>query len=564
MRREAPILVLVVLLLAGCVQTPAAVQPASTPGLLPGAFGLDKLVELKIPVPGGVSLHGTVYLPNVTQGTKVPVVMDMGPYFGNLRSETYVYNEKHAPNLMFQTLLEHGYAVAFVSVRGTGQSEGCFMIGGAQERADVAATVEWLATQEWSDGNVAMTGVSYDGTTPWEGYVANPPHLKAIIPVEGISDYYRYSFFEGVPVGGGAAFNTYYLAEVDVAYDQGSLQSGKPQAFARGAPAWVAAQSSNVCPEQADVYLTPYQTYADGVHNAYWKERNMAAMLENGTAAVLVVHGFKDFNVKMDHVQTIWASLPEPKRMLLGQWEHNIPWRNTYDKTLSYEDYNATMLSFLDAYVKGDPAALQAQATAPKVTVQTSGNRTLFFSQWPPAEVEAAPFYLAPNALAEAPSAPSETTIRTNPASQALSLAGAPPDPLSDAAVFKTPAFETARLFAGNPHVDLNVSVDQPRGMLSVDLYVVKDTKRELISEGWQNLATRESREKASSVPTGTMMQVRILMEALAQDIPAGAILELHVSGLNADTLTPQAHMTTFTIKLGGPEGAALVLPEVK
>lgn len=558
MRREA-ILILLLLASAGCVTTPgSSIEPqGKIGGVVERVLDLGKVLEASIPLSDGLKLHGTVYLPDVPDGEKVPVVMDLGPYYGNLGGDTSTYSTTHPPSALYEHLLRRGYAIALVSVRGTGLSEGCFMIGGPQERADAAAAVEWLAAQGWSDGNVAMTGVSYDGTTPWEAYVSGAaPHLKAIIPVEGISDHYRYSFFEGVPVGGGASFNTYYLGLVDVAYTSPT-----------GAPAWAAAQPSNLCPEQADVYLNPYHTYLDGVHGPYWDERDASAMAENATAAVFVVHGLKDFNVKMDQVQTIWDKLPEPKRMLLGQWEHNIPWSNSYDKKLSYHDYNATMDAFLDAHVRGDAAALAAQEDAPNVTVQTSGNRTLLLSRWPPAESVETPWFLGKDVLATTPADKGEAKLQSNPAFQVLRTAGIVPSMMGVAApdgsvTWISEAFSAPTLFAGNPWIALNVSVDQPRGSLEARLYDVHDDgERELISMGWQNLAVRESRDKSSDVPTGQPMQVRILMEAIAQEIPQGHRLALALSSAQSDTTTPQMQATTFAIPLGGPEGAALMMP---
>lgn len=555
--REALVLVLM-LLAAGCVaQTPGALTTAADApvrGVDDLVHDLGEVLELSIPVGGDVRLHGTVYLPDVPEGGKVPVLMDMGPYYGNLNAETSAYSTQHPPNLLYEHFLRRGYAVALVSVRGTGQSGGCFLIGGPQERADVAAAVEWLAAQEWSNGNVGMTGVSYDGTTPWEGLVSGAaPSLKAIIPVESITDFYRYSFYEGVPVGGGAAFNTYYLAEVDVAY----MNAG-------GAPAWAAVQPQNLCPEQAQVYLTPYQTLVDGVHGPYWDERDMSAMLAEAEAAVFVVHGVKDFNVKMDHVQGVWENLPGPKRMLIGQWAHNIPWRNSWDKEQSWHAYNQTMDQFLDAYLKEDPAALAAERAAPPVLVQDSANRTWNLTAWPPVESTDQAWHATPDGmLAPAPGGEGEATLRASPAAQAagfLPLAGGvlPGESLA----FETDAFAEDALFIGNPWVELNVTVDRPKGQLSVALYEVDDKgDHEPVSLGWLDLRLRNGRDKAEPVPVGEPVPLRIPLLGIAQHVEKGHKLVLYVAPENTETLTPRPQVTTFTVQLGGEGGLRVLLP---
>lgn len=552
--REAIVLVLL-LLTAGCVtQAPAALTTASDApvrGVDDLVHDLGEVLEARIPVAGGVALHGTVYVPDVPEGAKVPVIMDMGPYYGNLNPDTTVYSTEHPPNKLYEHFLRRGYAIALVSVRGTGQSGGCFMVGGPQERSDVAAAVEWLASQDWSSGAVAMTGVSYDGTTPWEALVSGEaPHLKAIIPVEGISDFYRYSFYEGVPVGGGASFNTYYKALVDVAY-----------ANPTGVPAWLAVQPSALCPEQADVYLTPYQTWRDGVHGAYWDARDMSAILDQAQAAVFVVHGTKDFNVKMDHAQYLWDLLPGPKRMLVGQWEHNIPWANSYDKEQSWSQYNQTMDQFLDAYLKGDADALAAEQAASPVLVQDSANRTWNLTAWPPVEsVEQAWFPASGGAMGLTPGEAGKAQVRALGVPQ-LGVVAQKLTP-GDRIAFETEPFAQDALFMGNPRLELNVTVDRAEGQLSAALYEVDESgKWELVSEGWQDLALRTSRDKAEPVPVGEPMQVRILLLGLAQKVEKGHTLVLELSAENDESLTPRPQVTTFSIALGGEDGARLVLP---
>src|SRR5438552_15227048 len=59
-------------------------------------------------------------------------------------------------------LCERGYASVFVDMAGTGASEGawkCFEL--SSEGRDFAEVIEWVAAQDWCDGNVGAWGVSY-------------------------------------------------------------------------------------------------------------------------------------------------------------------------------------------------------------------------------------------------------------------------------------------------------------------------------------------------------------------------------------------------------------------
>lgn len=547
MRGAAPFLLVSILVLSGCAAPGGtlAKQGAGAGGVVEKLLDLAKVVEASIPLKDGLKLHGTVYLPSVPEGTKVPVIMDLGPYYGDLGAETNVYSKEHPPNLLYEHFLRRGFAIALVSVRGTGQSEGCFQVGGPQERADAAAAVEWLAAQAWSNGNVGMTGVSYDGTTPWEALAAQAPHLKTIVPVEGISDMYRYTFFEGVPVGSGPLFQTYYEAMVDWAYLNPS-----------GAPAWLQAQPTNVCPDQVDVFVNPYATYMDGAHNAYWKARDASAMLSNSTVPVFMVHGFVDYNVKMDNVQSMWNVLHGPKKMLLGQWEHNIPWRNSFNPDWSYAAYNQTMDQWFDAWLKDDASARDALNATPAVRAQDSRGAWHNLTAWPPAEAVDTPFFLTPK-REMAMSRPNETgdiKYRTpGPVSDIVSMT---PIPLPDGVTFRGKSLDKPLLLMGNPTLNITLSVDRPHGYIGAAIYDVDSSGAAVrVQPGYLNLAEREGRDSAKDVPAGQLLHVTVKFYALSHVFEAGHHLELRVSGATEGTPSgpPDAPETTLHIAPDAP-----------
>ncbi|KAF5987859.1 acyl esterase [Fusarium coicis] len=83
------------------------------------------------------------------------------------------------------------YIVLRVDERGAGQSPGLLdtMSRGTSEAFfDV---IEWAVEQEWSSGKVGLLGISYYAGTQWRVAARKPKGLAAIIPWEGMSDYYR-------------------------------------------------------------------------------------------------------------------------------------------------------------------------------------------------------------------------------------------------------------------------------------------------------------------------------------------------------------------------------------
>jgi predicted acyl esterase len=89
------------------------------------------------------------------------------------------------------------YVVIHVDSRGFHKSEGEPRVYSRAEIDDYVELIEWAGTQEWSNGNVGLNGISYLAIVQWHVAAKRPPHLKAIIPWEGISDPYRDIMYHG-------------------------------------------------------------------------------------------------------------------------------------------------------------------------------------------------------------------------------------------------------------------------------------------------------------------------------------------------------------------------------
>jgi predicted acyl esterase len=84
-----------------------------------------------------------------------------------------------------------GYVCVRVDTRGTGRSRGEVDFFSPRETQDLFDAVEWAGTQPWSNGRVGLLGISYLATNQWQVAELQPPHLSAICPWEGASDFYR-------------------------------------------------------------------------------------------------------------------------------------------------------------------------------------------------------------------------------------------------------------------------------------------------------------------------------------------------------------------------------------
>ena len=119
----------------------------------------------------GVRLATDVYPPS-GRG-RHPAVLVRLPYD---KSARFSFMTSIAP--MFQ---ERGYAFVAQDVRGKARSEGeahAFI----HEVADGGDTLDWIASQPWSNGVVGMFGDSYYGFTQWAAAASGHPSLRAIVP----------------------------------------------------------------------------------------------------------------------------------------------------------------------------------------------------------------------------------------------------------------------------------------------------------------------------------------------------------------------------------------------
>jgi putative CocE/NonD family hydrolase len=127
-------------------------------------------MNVRVPMRDGVRLATDIYRPD--GDGKYPVVLVRTPY----GTETPRFSDRG------RYFAERGYVFAAQDVRGKYDSEGDWF-GSRDEAEDGWDTIEWLAAQPWSSGNIGMLGSSYLGLVQWQVAPLGNPHLKALIPL---------------------------------------------------------------------------------------------------------------------------------------------------------------------------------------------------------------------------------------------------------------------------------------------------------------------------------------------------------------------------------------------
>lgn len=167
---------------------------------LPCDILLDR--DVAITLRDGTKIYADVFRP-VKEG-KYPAIMAWSPYGKEIGGQmlddvpcragvpitaTSGLERFEGPDPAYW--VNQGYAIINPDKRGAYSSEGNINYWGKQDSEDGSDTIEWIAKQPWSNGNVGMSGNSWLTVSQWFIASEQPPHLKAIAPWEGFCDHFH-------------------------------------------------------------------------------------------------------------------------------------------------------------------------------------------------------------------------------------------------------------------------------------------------------------------------------------------------------------------------------------
>ena len=155
--------------------------------------------DVMVTTRAGFSVAANIYRPD--KAGRFPVLISMGPYgkddlpaeYEGVFANGQIQVSEHAA---FETpdpeyWVHYEYVVIAADSPGSGRSGGDLDLFGPIENNAFYDLIEWAGEQPWSNGNVGLGGVSYFGVVQWHVAALNPPHLKAIMPGEALTDVYR-------------------------------------------------------------------------------------------------------------------------------------------------------------------------------------------------------------------------------------------------------------------------------------------------------------------------------------------------------------------------------------
>jgi X-Pro dipeptidyl-peptidase len=296
-------------------------------------------------------MHVAVTRPFQTdsEGLTLPVIYVTSPYFAGVAPETegafwnvnHELGEKVAgivhpevtrkgkrpiiSNSHIKKWIPRGYIVVHSSSPGTGLSQGAPTVGGQNESLAPKAVIDWLCGRVsgyttpygseivvayWSTGKVGMTGTSYNGTLPLAAATTGVEGLEAIIPIAPNTSYYHYYRSNGLVRSPGG-----YLGEdIDVLYDFIHSGDESKRAF----------NNKTI----RDTEMKNGMDRITGDYNNFWAGRDYLNQMKPMKAALLMAHGFNDWNVMPEHSYRISKRAKEmgiPTQIYYHQNGHGGP-----------------------------------------------------------------------------------------------------------------------------------------------------------------------------------------------------------------------------------------------
>jgi len=531
-------------------------------------------------------MHVDVTRPWQTEnGTlKLPVVYNSSPYFAGTASTARRYfwdprqelgdvppERTHPPEIVrtgtrpvistahVADWVPRGFIVVHSSAPGTGLSDGSPTIGGANEALAPKAVIDWLCGRAkgykertgdeevfafWCSGKVGMTGTSYNGTIPLAAATTGVEGLEAIIPVAPNTSYYHYYRSNGLVRHPGGWMGE----DIDVLYD--FIHSGDESK----------REYSNSVYRDGE--------FADGmdrIHgdwNDFWAERDYLLDMKPMKAAMLMSHGFNDWNVMPIHSYRIYAAAKEmgiPVQLYYHQNGHGGP------PPFSMMNRWFTRYLFgIENNVEKDPRVWIVRED------DTPSNPTPYLDYPNP---EASPVMLYP-----AKGAPSRGGLSTTPLHKQgaetlvdnYSFTGsalAQAEKTEHRLIYVSPVLQDSIHISGIPSVKIRLSSSKPAANLSVWLVSLpwNDGRRakitdNIITRGWADPQNYRSLSESVPLEPGKFYDISFDLMPDDQVIPAGQQVGFMIFSSDRDfTLWPEPG-TELSIDL---DSSLLQLPVV-
>lgn len=529
-------------------------------------------------------IHMDVFRPAQTEeGLKVHCIYETSPYFAGTGTgdKQYFWNPNQELNDLppvrkdfpewtaknnrpvisrgqVKTWVPYGYAVIHSSSPGTGLSQGCPTVGGDNESLAPKAVIDWLNGRTkgyteldrkvevkayWATGKAGMTGTSYNGTLPLACATTGVDGLMAIIPVAPNTSYYHYYRTNGLVRHPGGWIGE----DIDVLYD-----------FIHSNPYLADSCDCNV----RDGEMKKNQHRETGDYSDWWAGRDYRNDLGLLKAAVLMSHGFNDWNVVPEHSWRISKVLKEngvPVQIYYHQGGHGGP------------PPHEMMNKWFTRYVLGVENGVENDPKAWIVRENDDNQHPTPYADYPNPDAKDVTFYLAGGAPEAGTLIPHKMGEQgTETLVDDVSIDGstlAQSENSNHRLIYVTPKLINDVHFSGVGSMTVRMASSKPAVNLSI--WVVSlpwnEARRakitdNIITRGWADLQNHKSLRHGEPLVPGEFYEMTFDLQPDDQIIPAGQQIGLMIFSSDRDfTLWPEPG-TELTVDL---DGTTMTLPVV-
>ena len=469
-----------------------------------------------------ISLTTSIYFPKIDQSKRSTVLMQT-PYDIDRWFALRGLSGRQTSNPWPEYFFEQDFNVVMQSMRGTGDSEGEFMIF-MNSSTDGKDTIEWIKSQEWSNGKVVTFGGSATGIGQYLLAGENPEGLVGQIIQVATPDLYK-----------------------DVAYYGGALRSELVEGWLIGKDLeeWIQIVKENE------------------KYSSFWYPLNLTREIKNVNIPAIHVGGWYDLYTQgiIDGFNLYQNKGGDGARnnskLIIGPWSHHsMFWHTVGELTFPRSDYFNEFIKLLKASIRGwQKGELSEYNKFPVVSFYimgavdekgAPGNEWCHTDSWPiPSNLTK--FYLTDaggfstqipqqNALSFVfdPRDPVETIGGNN-----LFLAEGPMDQSSlesrnDVLIFQSDLLDNPVGIAGRIKARIYISsncTDTDFTVKITDVY--PDGRSILIRDGIQRARFREGNDHFSYLTPGNITEISVDLHSSAYIFNKGHRIRIAISSSN-------------------------------
>ncbi len=507
--------------------------------------------NILIPLKDGASLSADLYRP-AGKGP-FPALMSFYPY----HKDDMIGASFEVSRRWFA---ERGYACLLIDFRGLGGSDG--VVWDAMHRnegVDGAQACEWIAKQPWCDGNVGMWGLSYGGISSLKVAAENPPHLKAIVPIQGSANIYA----DYIAPGGCRSLLGSYGAWGSFMLAMNLMPPTNTDAEGRWHRVWMDRVEKSV------PYLLPWFEHPD--YDEHWSTK--AVDPATITIPTFIIGGWRD--IFPEGMPALYPHLKGPKKLLMGPWMHGLPDGSPYDAI----EFLPEMKRWFDHYLHGEKNGIEKDSPV-TIHVQNSanGNAWRHEREWPIARANAHTLFLGAGGVLQA-SADREEQGENYLANPTIGAAaglwdpmalgvGLPQDQTEDD--MKSLAFTSGRLtedleISGAPEAVIHAAITkgEDANLVAKLCDVDPNGGSALITTGWLKASHRNSHARPEKLRTNEAYEFKIPLWSTAYRVPKGHQVRLSVSCSDFPHLWPDPKKPEIRVFFGGKRASSISLPAI-